>query len=213
MEPRRSSTAASTGGALPSRTGTEPAATRDVLLSGTANHSAVLPAVSELEEHGVTIVSQLDKAEEEMDESVGNSQPFSTINDTVMHDISHLRNRQFDMFRRHVEIEHTYKVHQTRQPSHTFTGIATTMRKKEIATAGLLNRLADFDAQLRSVMDKFEPQSTSNSNSNSNHSESSDNVNETENENNTTTENNTTQDNEDDEHGDLVSPTTKRRSK
>lgn len=130
-------------------------------------NSSDLPSVKELEDYGAIIVKELDKAETSMEDS--DNQPFSGMSSAVMRDIAHLRNEQFDMFRRHVAIEQEYKIHGSAADTQnmTFSGIATTMRKKEVATAGLLNRLASFDAQLRSVMDKFEPNSNSTSPPNS----------------------------------------------
>lgn len=123
-----------------------------------------LASVADLEEYGAMIVRELDKAEADLEES--DNQPFSGMSADVMRDIAHLRNRQFDMFRRHVEIEQAYKIQNATLEGNdvqrmTFSGIAATMRKKESATAGLLNRLADFDAQLRAVMDKFDNSSAS----------------------------------------------------
>lgn len=128
-------------------------------LSPNQESSEDLAAISDLQDYGAMIVSELDKAEANLDNS--DNQPFSGMSADIMRDIVHLRNRQFDMFRRHVEIEQGYKIHSTISDGNdvermTFSGIATTMRKKESATAGLLNRLADFDAQLRTTMDKFE---------------------------------------------------------
>lgn len=118
-----------------------------------------LALIADLQDYGAMIVSELDKAEADLDDT--DNQPFSGMSDDIMRDIGHLRNRQFDMFRRHVEIEQSYKIHNSVSDGNdigrmTFSGIATTMRKKESSTAGLLNRLADFDNQLRAVMDKFE---------------------------------------------------------
>lgn len=115
--------------------------------SSTANG---LPSTSELDDYGEMIVRELDRAEANLED--GENQPFAGLSAEVMQDVAHLRNRQFDIFRQHVEIESKYKIH----GADTFSAIATTMRKKEGATSDLLNRLADFDAQLRCVMDKFE---------------------------------------------------------
>lgn len=134
------------------------------LASNTITGETLAPA-ADLEEYGAMIVRELDKAEADLED--GDNQPFSGMSADVMRDIAHLRNRQFDMFRRHVEIEQVYKIQNAASDGNdvqrmTFSGIATTMRKKESATAGLLNRLADFDAQLRAVMDKFDNSTASN---------------------------------------------------
>lgn len=123
-----------------------------------------LAPASDLLDFGQLVIHQLDKAEALLDDT--DNQPFSGITPHVMRDMAHLRNRQFDMFRRHVEIEQTYKVHSDAPDGNdvqrmTFSGIATTMRRKESATANFLNRLEDFDAQLRAVMDRFENTSPS----------------------------------------------------
>ncbi|PXF46771.1 hypothetical protein BWQ96_03462 [Gracilariopsis chorda] len=118
-----------------------------------------LAPVAELQEYGASIISELDRAEAELNDS--ENQPFSGISPQVMQDISELRKKQFDMFRQHVEIEQQYKIqnavsegNNVHQPG--FTSIAKTLRKKEKATAGLLHKLEQFDGQLRDVMDKFE---------------------------------------------------------
>lgn len=145
-----------------------------------------LASITDLQEYGAKIVDELDRAEADLDNA--DNQPFSGMSEHIMSDIAHLRNRQFDMYKRHVEIEQSYKVHtipsgggsgtgrdrdeHSSQPSSsagirassstddihrtTFSSIAATLRQKESATANLLNKLADFDAQLRSVLDKFE---------------------------------------------------------
>lgn len=119
----------------------------------------ILAPVSELQDYGATIISELDKAEAEL----GNeeNQPISGMSAQVMTDIAKLRNQQFDIFRRHVEIEQTYKIQNAVADAQnvqrmSFSGIATTMRDKEHATAGLLDQLGEFDQQLRSVIQKFE---------------------------------------------------------
>lgn len=118
-----------------------------------------LAPISDLQDYGTTIVAELDCAEVALDNS--ENQPFSGISPQVMRDIAQLRERQFDMFRSHVEIEQAYKIQNAGADANdvqrmSFSGIATTMRKKESATAGLLNKLADFDNHLRSLVDKFE---------------------------------------------------------
>lgn len=148
-----------------------------------------LASITDLQEYGAKIVDELDRAEADLDNA--DNQPFSGMSEHIMSDIAHLRNRQFDMYKRHVEIEQSYKIHtipgggggggdgtgrgrdeHSAQPSSsagvhassstddihrtTFSSIAATLRQKESATANLLNKLADFDAQLRSVLDKFE---------------------------------------------------------
>ena len=122
-----------------------------------------LAPISELQDYGASIVEELDKAEAELDDP--DNQPFSGISADVMRDIAQLRDRQFDMFRRHVEIEQAYKIQNATSDGNdvqrmSFSGIATTMRKKESATAGLLGKLAEFDAHLRTVIDKFENNTT-----------------------------------------------------
>lgn len=118
-----------------------------------------LAPVAELQEYGASIIAELDRAEAELNDS--ENQPFSGISPQIMHDISELRKTQFDMFRQHVEIEQQYKIQNVvsegsnvHQPG--FSNIAKTLRKKEKATAGLLQKLEQFDGQLRQVMDKFE---------------------------------------------------------
>lgn len=145
-----------------------------------------LASIAEMQEFGAKIVEELDKAEADLDNTV--NQPFSGMSEHIMSDIAHLRNRQFDMYKRHVEIENSYKIHDTTSANHdekgaqtsshsggrdgsrqdgvppttaTFSSIATTLRQKESATANLLNRLADFDAQLRNVLNKFEAPNSS----------------------------------------------------
>lgn len=125
-----------------------------------------LAPVSDLQDYGASIIAELDKAEAELDAS--DNQPFSGLSPEVMRDMAVLRERQFDMFRRHVEIEQGYKIENAVADGSdvqrmSFSGIAKTMRKKEAATAGLLDKLAQFDEQLRIVIDKFEaPSNTSN---------------------------------------------------
>lgn len=118
-----------------------------------------LAPVSELQEYGANIIAELDRAEAELDAS--ENQPFSGIGADVMRDIASLRERQFDMFRRHVEIEQSYKIENAVAEGNdvqrmSFSGIAKTMRKKGTATAGLLDKLAEFDLQLRTVIDKID---------------------------------------------------------
>lgn len=118
-----------------------------------------LAPVSDLQEYGDRIIAELDNAEAELENN--QNQPFCGMSNEVMRDISQLREEQFDMFRRHVEIEQAYKIQNAVAEANdvqkmSFSGIATTMRKKENATAGLLNKLAEFDAHLRTVMDKFD---------------------------------------------------------
>lgn len=118
-----------------------------------------LAPISDLQDYGATIIAELDKAEAELD--AASNQPFSGMSAEVMRDMASLRHRQFEMFRRHVEIEQGYKIENAVADGNdvqrmSFSGIAKTMRKKESATAGLLDKLAQFDQQLRSVVDKFE---------------------------------------------------------
>lgn len=118
-----------------------------------------LAPISDLQDYGASIIAELDKAEAELDAS--DNQPFSGLSSEVMRDMAALRERQFDMFRRHVEIEQGYKIENAVADGNdvqrmSFSGIAKTMRKKEAATAGLLDKLAQFDQQLRVVIDKFE---------------------------------------------------------
>lgn len=118
-----------------------------------------LAPVSDLQDYGATIIAELDKAEAELDAS--SNQPFSGMTADVMRDMAALRERQFDMFRRHVEIEQGYKIENAVSDGNdvqrmSFSGIAKTMRKKESATAGLLDKLAQFDQQLRTAVSKFE---------------------------------------------------------
>lgn len=118
-----------------------------------------LAPISDLQDYGATIIAELDKAEKELDASI--NQPFNGMTADVMRDMAALRERQFEMFRRHVEIEQAYKIENSVADGNdvqrmSFSGIAKTMRKKESATAGLLDKLANFDQQLRLVVDKFE---------------------------------------------------------
>lgn len=118
-----------------------------------------LAPISDLQEYGASIIAELDRAEAELDAS--ENQPFTGMSSEVMRDMTALREQQFDMFRRHVEIEQGYKIENAVADGNdvqrmSFSGIAKTMRKKEAATAGLLDKLAEFDQQLRTVIDKFE---------------------------------------------------------
>lgn len=121
--------------------------------------SETLAPISDLQDYGATIIAELDRAEAEL--GAADNQPFSGMSAEVMRDMAALRDRQFDMFRRHVEIEQGYKIENAVVDGNdvqrmSFSGIAKTMRKKESATAGLLDKLAQFDQQLRLVVDKFE---------------------------------------------------------
>lgn len=118
-----------------------------------------LASVAELEAYGASIMKELDTAEAELNSP--DNRPFAGLGAEVMADVARLRSEQFDMFRSHVEIEQQYKVasavaddNDVRKMS--FSGIADTMREKESATGVLLNRLALFDSNLRSVIAKFE---------------------------------------------------------
>lgn len=118
-----------------------------------------LAPVSDLQEYGAAIIAELDKADAELHNP--QNQPFSALSAEVLEDMAALRERQFDMFRRHVEIEQNYKIENAVADGNdvqrmSFSGIAKTMRKKESETAGLLDKLAVFDRQLRLVVDKFE---------------------------------------------------------
>ncbi|CAN8069759.1 unnamed protein product [Agarophyton chilense] len=118
-----------------------------------------LAPVAELQQYGASIIEELDRAETELKSA--DNQPFNGISPQVMEDISRLRQKQFDMFRQHVEIEQQYKIQNTVTEENNvkkmaFGAIAKTMRKKEKATASLLQQLELFDNELRDVMDKFE---------------------------------------------------------
>ena len=117
-----------------------------------------LSSEAELEAYGASISAELDKAEAELNSF--ENRPFGGAGGEVMSDISRLRNEQFDMFRRHIEIEQQYRVARAVDAetvrTMSFSKIADTMREKEAATASLLNRLADFDEDLRNVISKVD---------------------------------------------------------
>lgn len=121
----------------------------------------VLAPVSHLQTFAANITAELDDAEASLSDAT--NQPFAAMSPRIMSDVAQLRNAQFDMFRRHVEIEQSYNIENAAVADAndvqrmTFSAIAKTMRKKERATAGLLDRLAQFDTQLRNVIDKFDP--------------------------------------------------------
>lgn len=118
-----------------------------------------LAPVSDLQDYGASIIAELDRADAELHNPA--NQPFSALTAHVLTDMAALRERQFDMFRRHVEIEQNYKIENASADGNnvqrmSFSAIAKTMRKKESETAGLLDKLADFDNQLRLVVDNIE---------------------------------------------------------
>ncbi len=117
-----------------------------------------LASEAELEGYGRAISLELDKAEAEL--NAPRSRPFGGLGAGVMADVQRLRTEQFDMFRRHVQIEQQYRVASPIAEPHvrsmSFSAIADTMREKESATASLLNRLADFDNDLRQVIANVE---------------------------------------------------------
>ncbi|KAI0567711.1 hypothetical protein FGB62_1g020 [Gracilaria domingensis] len=124
-----------------------------------AHGNEALAPVAELQQYGASIIEELDGAEKELTNP--ENQPFNGISPQIMQDISRLREKQFDMFRQHVEIEQQYKIQNTVAEENSvhkmaFGAIAKTMRKKEKATAALLQHLERFDDELRDVMDKFE---------------------------------------------------------
>lgn len=113
-----------------------------------------LASEAELEGYGRAISLELDKAEAEL--NAPRSRPFGGLGAGVMADVHRLRAEQFDMFRRHIQIEQQYHVASPLAEPHvrsmSFSAIADTMREKESATATLLNRLADFDKDLCQVI-------------------------------------------------------------
>lgn len=115
---------------------------------------AELASEAELEAYSRAVSSELDRAEAEL--SAPRSRPFGGLGHGVLGDVSRLRAEQFDMFRRHVAIEQQYRVASPLAEPHvramSFSAIADTMREKESATASLLNRLAEFDNDLRHVI-------------------------------------------------------------
>lgn len=126
-------------------------------LSGDAG-TAALASEAELEGYGRAISQELDAAEAEL--NAPRSRPFGGLGAGVMGDVQRLRTEQFDMFKHHVQIEQQYRVASPIAEPHVrrmgFSSIADTMRSKESATASLLNRLADFDNDLRQVIASVE---------------------------------------------------------
>lgn len=125
---------------------------------GETGAQAELASEAELESYGRAISAELDKAEAELNAPL--SRPFGGLGGSVMADVQRLRAEQFDLFRRHVQIEQQYRVASPLAEPHvrsmSFSAIADTMREKESATASLLNRLADFDNDLRHVIANVE---------------------------------------------------------
>lgn len=123
--------------------------------SGASGSARVeLASQAELEAFGRAVSAELDRAETEL--SAPRSRPFGGLGGGVMTDVSRLRAEQFDMFRAHVNIEQQYRVASPLAEPHvrsmSFSAIADSMREKESATASLLNRLAEFDKDLRHVI-------------------------------------------------------------
>lgn len=135
-----------------------PAMSTERIGGASAQPSIELASEAELEGYGRAISQELDKAEAEL--NAPRSRPFGGLGSSIMADVQRLRTEQFDMFRRHVEIEQQYRVAspvaEPRVRSMSFSAIADTMREKESATASLLNRLADFDDDLRQVIANVE---------------------------------------------------------
>lgn len=126
--------------------------------AGSSSSVVELASEAELEGLGRAISQELDKAEAEL--NAPRSRPFGGLGAGVMADVQRLRSEQFDMFRRHVQIEQQYRVASPLKEPHvrsmSFSAIADTMREKESATSLLLNRLADFDNDLRHVIASVE---------------------------------------------------------
>jgi len=126
--------------------------------SATASATVALATEAELEDFGAAISQELDRAEAEL--NAPSARPFGGVGASVMADVQRLRAEQFDMFSRHVQIEQQYRVASPLAEPHvrsmSFSAIADTMREKESATASLLNRLADFDNDLRQVIANVE---------------------------------------------------------
>ncbi len=125
---------------------------------GETGAEAEFASEAELESYGRAISAELDKAEAELNAPM--SRPFGGLGGGVMADVQRLRSEQFDLFRRHVQIEQQYRVASPLAEPHvrsmSFSAIADTMREKGSATASLLNRLADFDNDLRHVIASVE---------------------------------------------------------